>query len=156
MTEHGGGSGFGFAAVSEKVARGMRHSRDNREGFARNVKRNLAANRACRLEDGLPVSSPEAFRAEFVRAAAAYADAHAALDVYNEAQWHGREAAVCLGRLDAGGMVAHLAALEERLLSGPDAWSEWAGACEVRDGAAVPYTPGVPAAEENPAPGPRR
>ena len=67
-----------------------------------------------------------------------YADAHAVLTVWNEAQWHAREAAVASGRLDFAAVQRHLMALQNHLTKGAQ-WSAYAGQVSVRDGALVPF-----------------
>jgi hypothetical protein len=80
------------------------------------------------------------YRAAFVAGAGRYADAHAALAVWNEAQWHGRECAVALGRLDFDGLERHLEAIETHLDQGSQAWVAWASHAQVAaDGMLEPY-----------------
>ena len=158
MTEHGGlRADCGFGAVAEKVARGLRYARDADEALADNVGRNIRNNYGCRVEDGRATGTFGEFKAEFLAAAQAYADAHASLAVFNDAQWHAREAAVCLGHMDFGGLVRSLEVLERGLLQGRDAWCAWAGAATVGVHGVEPFCPAVDA-EENagPAPAPGR
>lgn len=72
-------------------------------------------------------------------AGARYADAHAALTVWNEAQWHAREAAVCSGRLEWKAAYDHLAALHAHLESS-EAWEAYAGQVSIDgSGHLVPF-----------------
>jgi hypothetical protein len=77
---------------------------------------------------------------EFWREAGArYADAHAKLVVYNEAQWHAREAAVAAGRLNFVGCEKHLRALQHHLGSMED-WVTYAGQVTIAPtGEIAPY-----------------
>jgi hypothetical protein len=67
-----------------------------------------------------------------------YADAHAALTVWNEAQWHAREAAVASGRLNFAAAKKHLEALQLHLKS-PENWIAYAGQVTMSGETIVPY-----------------
>lgn len=139
LTEGGGEwCGFGCSTVWEKVSRALRYFR-NGHGLAREMETNLRNNHTCREEDGRTTLTLAEFTAEFAKGAKRYADAHAALPVWNEAQWHAREAAVALGRHDHRELKRHLEALEARLLLGRDSWELWAGEVTLRDGLPVPF-----------------
>lgn len=153
MTEHGGDfTGFGYQTVSEKVARGLRYLRDW-EVIERQVETNLGNNHHYRLEDARTTLSLAEFREEFVHAAGRYADAHAELPVWNEAQWHAREAAVALGRLRFDDMEVHLIRIDENLAPGPAHWRAWAGEASMLDGALMPFDGPVPEPGASSAPG---
>jgi len=151
LTQHPDRTSFGYAAVGEKVRRALRYFR-NGYGLPREVDGNIRNNHVVHLDsDPGPHLSLGDFRAAFARGAALYADAHAGVPVLNAAQWHAREAAVALGRLEFDVMERHLEAIEERLDRGVDAWRDWAGQVHLRDGAPVSYDPGVVS-----SPAPRR
>lgn len=87
-------------------------------------------------------------------AGARYADAHAALTVWNEAQWHAREAAVSSGRLDFTAAQRHLTALHDHLGSEQD-WITYAGQVSVADGQVIPYQQTMMERRRNPEQNPR-
>lgn len=130
---------YGFEMVREKVRRALGYLR-NGYGFAHEVEDNLRNNHAYRVENGAFAGDLAAFKAAFAEGAKRYADAHAAIPVWNEAQWHAREAAVALGQQRHAAVLHHLEALERHL--GDEA--AWAGyASQVRMDAAgepVPFT----------------
>lgn len=68
-----------------------------------------------------------------------YADAHAKLVVWNEAQWNAREAAVAAGRIEFARCRRHLEALQ-RHMDDNTAWVAYAGQVTVRDGVMVSYS----------------
>ena len=68
-----------------------------------------------------------------------YADAHSQLTVYNEAQWHAREAAVAFGRMKYSDAWKHLEALEEKL-EDPEVWQEYAAQVKLdEEGNPIPF-----------------
>lgn len=67
-----------------------------------------------------------------------YSEAHAKLPVWNEAQYHARQAAVCLGLFDFKGCEKHLAALASHINS-PEDWVAYAGQVTMENGSPVPY-----------------
>lgn len=83
---------YGIEAVTEKVRKAMRYLTNN-YGFMREVKDNLHGNFEYHQKNDW-----DGFVEQWEAGADAYADAHAKLTVWNEAQWHAREAAVALGR----------------------------------------------------------
>ena len=56
-----------------------------------------------------------------------YAQEHSKLVVWNDLQWHAREAAVALGRFEFQAVLDHLEVLEAALDAGDEAWFERAG-----------------------------
>jgi hypothetical protein len=132
-------TGFGFNTTREKVGRGLRYYR-NGFGLEQEVAVNLRNNFRIRREDGFALSF-EQFIADFKAAAGRYAAAHAGLVVWNEAQWHGREAAIALGRCDYDRLLDHLEVLEARNNEGLAAWVEWAGTVCIADEGMVPFDP---------------
>jgi hypothetical protein len=68
-----------------------------------------------------------------------YAAAHAKLPVWNEAQWHAREAAVASGRLLFTAVQRHLTALERHLGSSAE-WTLYAGQVTIDEtGTPLPF-----------------
>lgn len=130
---------FGFEMVNEKVSRALRYYRED-PGLEEQVDTNLRSNYAIFCENPEASLTFEAYRAAFVGAAAAYADAHAKLPVYNEAQWLGRECAIALGRLEFDRVGQLLGALEDHLQPGRAAWVQFASQVEISpDGEAALY-----------------
>lgn len=114
---------FGYEMVLEKVNRGLKTmGRDY--GFKREMDENLKNNFRDKTERGVIDLSWEEYLAAFQAASEHYADAHSKLEVYNEAQWCAREAAVSLGRMDFTRTLHLLGTLKRHLDSD---WVEYAG-----------------------------
>lgn len=124
-----------FGNVKEKVDLGLRRCADDIQG---QVKRNyeFAAHPDRNAEKEKAVYKDEHSRqykgnyADWVKwwtnAGHRYGDAHAKLTVWNEAQWHAREAAVAIGYMKFGLALAHLRALNAHLHAKAD-WTRYAG-----------------------------
>lgn len=70
-----------------------------------------------------------------------YAEAHSKLPVWNEAQWHAREAAVNIGLMRFYVALKHLEALKARMKTQKD-WTAYCGQITIDDqGNPVPYKP---------------
>jgi hypothetical protein len=108
----------GYEYVKDKVEKSLRWL-THKYGFEKEFGENIANNAAHRGVD------PEALRAEVTAKLNAYADAHAALPVYNEAQTLARDAAVSLGRQDFKGAIDKLQKLKLHLNS-PEEWEAFA------------------------------
>lgn len=123
--------GYGYEAVGEKLRRAMRYF-TNGYGLAREVDDNLRGNYRYRERNDW-----DAFLAEWEHGADAYANAHSRLTVWNEAQWHAREAAVALGRRHYATMEHHLQYLKMYHDRGREAWSDWASMITVIHGGEI-------------------
>lgn len=129
---------YGFGWVNDKVSKCL-NALTRKYGFAREVEENLQSNYRFRKRTQKLTIPFKQFREEWVEAAKRYADAHSRLTVYNEAQWHAREAAVALGRLDFDKSASHLTALKAHL-SSPKKWIEYASRVTVdADGNPIPF-----------------
>jgi hypothetical protein len=84
------------------------------------------------------VMSYEDYMALIKKAGERYSDAHAKLPVWNEAQYHARQAAVCLGRFDFSGCKRHLSSLNAHIGS-PEDWVAYAGQVTIENGKPVSY-----------------
>lgn len=68
-----------------------------------------------------------------------YGDAHAQLPVWNEAQWHAREAAVAVGYIKFGLAESHLKELAAHLQT-KEEWEHYAGQISIgADSSPIPY-----------------
>lgn len=126
---------YGLEWVHEKVRRALR-TFQNPYGFGREVEGNLRASYLYAEEKGKNPGPFEQWTADFKQGARAFAQAHAALVVYNRAQWLAREIAVALGELNYEGCEAKLAELYRHLESD---WIEFASAVYVDGDRIVPY-----------------
>lgn len=93
---------------------------------------NIRNNFQARTEDDRYHGTFEQFFGELKQAGQAYASAHAALTVYNEAQWNARQAAVEVGLMNFPQVEIHLAALEKHL-GDPQTWVAYAGLVMIDD-----------------------
>ena len=124
-----------FGNVKEKVELGLRRCADDIVG---QVKRNYehAAHPDRDSAEEMAIYNDAYSRqykgsyADYVKwwrnAGQRYGDAHANLPVWNEAQWHAREAAVAVGYMKFGLATGHLRALQAHLRS-PEDWTQYAG-----------------------------
>ncbi|MCE6959289.1 hypothetical protein LAZ40_09510 [Cereibacter sphaeroides] len=117
---------FGHEFVGPKVHRALDILRNPASG-AREIAGNLESNHRYARERGRFDGGFSDWMSGFREGVAAYAAAHAELTVWNEAQYHAREAAVALGELRYGDLRTHLERLEGPLLAGPATWTSWAG-----------------------------
>jgi hypothetical protein len=141
ICEYGTDREMGFGSVSEKVDRIIRNM-DPVYEFRENVSVNIANNYENARREGSFSGTPEEYMEGFRIAALSYSEAHAALTVWNAAQFHAREAAVCLGRLDYDAALSHVATLSARLSSGRTSWSDWARVVTLGpDGSPMAYDP---------------
>lgn len=115
INEYGGKLGFEY--VQPKVER-MLATLGSKYGFEREMRENLAGNRAFRAERGESYPSDE----EFMEDSGLYAAHHKLVPAYNRPSLHGRAAAVALGEHNYGGVVRHLNALQSIIKGGPDRW----------------------------------
>ena len=124
---HVTGLNCGYGMVLEKVRRALRYLRSG-YGHEREIMGNVRSNYMYRKETSKYDGTFEQFFDELKKAGRVYAEAHAALTVYNEAQWNARQAAVKVGLMNFPEVEHHLAALEKHLgdrrhgLNTPD-WS---------------------------------
>jgi hypothetical protein len=141
LTEGGGDwIDFGFEAVSEKVEKGLRCC-NSMATLEEQIRDNLKNNYVYRKKNA-PQNVPGNFKdytRGFKESALEYARLHSKLDVMNEAQWHAREAAVDLGKMDFMNMEAHLEVLSQHLQEGKKSWRTWAGAINIIDGNVLLY-----------------
>jgi len=126
---------FGVDEVSEKVRKTLAELRKpNRDleylerdrstyDFYREDPAQNFAPESRKVSD-LPATFEE-FRAKKAIAGQEYADAHRELPVYNEAQFHGREAAIAVGEQRLDDAVKHLEVLERQLKT-PEKWDAFA------------------------------
>ena len=89
----------------EKIIKTLRWL-TNGYGFEREMQENIASNARAR---GVP---PEELKAQLTKALRIYAKAHAALPVYNKAQWLARQAAISIGLEEFNSARACLMQLE--------------------------------------------
>jgi hypothetical protein len=115
----------GYGTVAPKVRKALRYLR-NEYGHEREIMDNIRNNFEYRKEDGRYHGTYEQFFEELKQAGRVYANAHAALTVYNEAQWNARQAAVEVGLMNFPQVEIHLAALEKNL-GDPKTWAAYAG-----------------------------
>jgi hypothetical protein len=111
-------SDAGYGYVYPKVKYTLL-SLQSRYGFARDVVENM---RKAALAKKIPLSL---YSDHVSVVLLKYAEAHAALTVYNPAQFHAREAAVALGRMDFKAAEKHLKVLKKYLRNG-DIWTAYA------------------------------
>jgi hypothetical protein len=128
---------YGYGPVQEKVNRGLRYF-ENGYGFEREVKGNIKNNFRIRHEEN-PSLTFDDFVETFKAGAKKYANAHRELTVYNEAQWHAREAAISLGDLEYNAMYGHLKALREHLEEGIPEWCDYASLVNMDGNIIKPY-----------------
>ena len=90
----------------------------NRYGFERELEGNIRANCEYRKQ------TPEEFKAKLDRELTKYAEEHSKLPVYNEVQWHARQAAVEVGRQYWWRAIDHLRKLKDILENHPERTKE--------------------------------
>ena len=129
---------YGIEAVAEKVRKALRYF-TNGYGFWREVKGNIENNFHFRQKEYHINTDFETFTQDFIEGAKAYADAHIVLTVWNEAQWHAREAAVALGLRHFTELEHHLNIISNHLAQGRESWSDWASMITVDNGELIPY-----------------
>ena len=118
----------------EKIIKTLRWL-TNGYGFEREMQENIAANARSR---GI---SAEELKAQLTKALRVYAKAHAALPVYNKAQWLARQAAIDIGLEEFNGARACLMALEQ-MAPTEEAFAERAMEYQKdADGRLLPFTP---------------
>lgn len=128
----------GFFYVERKVLGVLRDVRRT-YGFEREINEQLRSNYRYAVEEKAYTGSFEEWQDAWVKAGRLYAKAHAMLTVYNEAQWHARQAAVTLGLHDYASFRHRLEALASHLES-PEAWSAYASLVRVDDNdQPIPY-----------------
>lgn len=115
----------GYSMVLEKVRKALRYLR-NEYGHEREIMGNVRSNYSYSKEEKGYQGTFEKFFDELKQAGRAYAEAHAALTVYNEAQWNARQAAITIGLMKFSDAENHLAALEKNL-GDPETWAAYAG-----------------------------
>lgn len=111
--------GFGYEYVANKVNKVLRVLNSG-YGFEREHNENMQSNARVGNTD------PATYIARADEALRAYADAHAALPAYNDAQRHARDAAVSLGRKQFDAARNHLNELANHLGS-EEEWNAYAG-----------------------------
>jgi 8-oxo-dGTP pyrophosphatase MutT (NUDIX family) len=118
MAEH---NRFGYETVKDKVESNLKRlKKAGGLGFELEHNENVQNNAQYRK------MSPKDLHAKVNDLLGKYADEHAKLPVYNEAQHHAREAAVHLGRKNFGKTVEHLEELKKHLGSREE-WDKYAG-----------------------------
>lgn len=128
----------GYGYVKNKTVNALRTLRHG-YGCEREIKEQIASNHRFYTERGNYSGTMKQWVDEFHAGARRYAEAHEKLVVYNEAQWHAREAAVALGYEKFDVTTMYLRALEEHL-GDPETWAAYASL--VRIGAndqPIPY-----------------
>ena len=135
-----------YGNVREKVTLGIRRIEEN--DIPRQVKANYEFNiDPERDEDALKYKSKsvkyhgtyDEWLKWWKDAGKLYGDAHAKLVVWNEAQWHAREAAVAIGYMKFGLALAHLKELK-KYLNSKEEWTQYAGQVTIgSDNNPIPY-----------------
>jgi hypothetical protein len=111
-------AGYFSGDVYSKVKHTL-HALQSRYGFAREVVENMR-------NAALAKKIPRSLYLDHVSVVLLkYAEAHAALTVYNPAQFHAREAAVALGLMDFKAAEKHLKVLKKHLRN-VDTWAAYA------------------------------
>ncbi len=111
---------FGYEMVQNKVEKVLRYM-ESGYGFEREMQGNLRNNYEALLDTKLKGVSFEQALSNFRKKCDAYANAHAALKVYNRTQENARDAAVALGRWDFATAKQKLRNLKVAL----DAYEYW-------------------------------
>jgi hypothetical protein len=122
--DQGEGS-FGYQFVSEKVARALRYCR-NGYGFEREIREQVKRNHQYTLRSKGEAPDFNRWWLDLEDAGERYSVAHAALPVYNEAQWVARQSAIDLGNMDFTSFRTRLERLEAHLGSAEE-WADYAG-----------------------------
>jgi hypothetical protein len=119
----------GFETMNEKVGKALDKLRSGSFGrtFARTVVENVRNNYHYGVEVGRTTGSFEEFETEWRDASKLYGAAHAALQPFNDAQMHCRDAAVALGNHDWLKCLKHLEVLAAHLVD-RESWQAYAGA----------------------------
>ena len=129
---------YGHAFVVSKIKESLTTLRGY--GLEREIADSLRNEYDSRKSRGLTMPF-ETFRATLMQTGARYSAAHGKLTVWNEAQWHAREAAVALGRMQSLAMLRHLTTLEQWTRKPIEAWNNWAGAVTLNGDQIIPFTP---------------
>lgn len=129
---------YGIHMAEPKVLSALR-TLQHRYGCAKEIDENLSASIKYEEEKTGSRIDPVAWRVTWITATTRYANAHAKLDVYNEAQFCAREAAIQVGKRDYGLAEMYLVRLA-KMMDGAD-WIEHAGTVYVDNDNIIPYTP---------------
>jgi hypothetical protein len=134
--------------VKEKVDLGLRRCRDDIQGqVKRNFEFSSHPERDSEEEQAMYKDKhSRQFKGSYADwltwwkdAGKRYGDAHNKLPVWNEAQWHAREAAVAIGYMKFGLAESHLKTLNMHLQA-KEEWERYAGQVIIgADGHPIPY-----------------
>lgn len=105
---------LGYDMVDDKVRKTHKWL-NSTYGFEREFKDNMRNNHAYKVERGQLRVSYDQYVDKIYGLLSRYATEHAKLEVYNEAQWLARQAAINVGNLDWDGASFHLSQLKKML-----------------------------------------
>jgi len=112
---------FGYGSVKEKTEKVLRVL-ENAYGFEREMQGNMRGNYGVQKDGKLKGKTLDEAIADFKAVSKRYAEAHAALRVYNRPQTLARDAAVSLGNWDFDGARSTLNMLKAMIDAGQEAW----------------------------------
>lgn len=118
----------GYGPVKEKVDRGLRFLLSGNRGimpFDEDVAQQVANNVQYLTEHGRPITESQAWD-KIKSLSSSYANEHAKLPVFNQAQEIAQQAAISIGNMKYGDAADYLQDLSLMLDAGPDEWSRHA------------------------------
>lgn len=115
---------MGYGAVKEKVDRAI-HYLDHPYGHGREAGEQVVSNHDYHTRENGHTGSLEDWKKAHAAVGERYAQAHSKLPVYNDAQFHAREAAMAYGRQDYNRCRFHIGKLNDHLHD-PEHWAEYA------------------------------
>jgi hypothetical protein len=118
-----------YDIVYDKVS-SMLKKLENPHSFENEMFKNMRTNYGFWVEERNETRSYDVLEAEYLQLWTRYADAHAALTVYNDAQKYARNAAVALGRREFNTCILYLYRLKNILNAGIEHYIEEAGRYE--------------------------
>lgn len=115
---------MGYEAVKEKVDRSLHYLR-HPYGHGREAQEQLTNNHDFHVREKGHEGSLEDWKKAHAAVGERYAQAHSRIPVYNDMQFHAREAAMAYGRKDYDRCEFHLTRLDNKLVD-PDVWADHA------------------------------